>query len=81
LKTIENILREQIQELSKLLELKDQRIRELEALRTIPGQLITNTPIVSIPSQWGVGNLGTTVSTAANTDQYCPLVVSLGVSK
>jgi hypothetical protein len=32
----EQILREQIIELTKLLELKDMRIRELEALRTIP---------------------------------------------
>lgn len=32
----EQILREQIAELMKLLELKDMRIKELEALRTIP---------------------------------------------
>lgn len=32
----EQILREQIVELTKLLELKDMRIKELEALRTIP---------------------------------------------
>lgn len=32
----EQLLREQIIELTKLLELKDMRIKELEALRTIP---------------------------------------------
>lgn len=34
---MEQILREQILELTKLLELKDKRIKELEALISIPG--------------------------------------------
>jgi hypothetical protein len=37
---IEQLLREQVVELTKLLELKDARIRELEALRSIPGNII-----------------------------------------
>lgn len=40
-KSIEQILREQIAELTLLLNLKDQRIKELEALRTITGLIWT----------------------------------------
>jgi hypothetical protein len=40
MKSTEQILREQVIELTRLLELKDQRIKELEALRTVPGNLI-----------------------------------------
>lgn len=50
MKSNEQLLREQIVELTKLLELKDQRIKELEALRNVPGNLIL--PNQQAVSQW-----------------------------
>jgi hypothetical protein len=40
----EHLLREQIVELTKLLELKDLRIKELEALRSIPSLILNTEP-------------------------------------
>lgn len=45
LRTTEEILRDQIKELNALLDLKNQRIKELEALRTIPN--------IFIPEKYG----------------------------
>lgn len=60
---MEQILREQIVELMKLLELKDMRIKELEALRTIPqiyqGPFIAPfiAPVITCDTQVSSGTL------------------------
>ena len=48
LRTTEEILREQIKDLNKLLDVKNQRILELEALRSIPSIVSVNHTV----SQW-----------------------------
>jgi hypothetical protein len=64
---IEQLLREQVVELTKLLELKDARIRELEALRSIPGNIIFPVDILTTTFEPANANAIETV-TAANID-------------
>lgn len=67
---IEQLLREQVVELTKLLELKDARIRELEALRSIPGNIIFPEDILTTSFEPNHSNIETVSTTSIDISKF-----------